>query len=388
MYLFHPDSPSLDPLVIPAPSRSTGLFIKTRGGKVVQASIPENCVALQTGETVELLTSRRLAATPHFVNATAASLGRKALQAIERQKEDDPERWGRVDGGKVTRETLAVFLQVRPPSLPARVRSRDDAVADSLSHCAASPTTMRSCRRTVRRLASSRRESSSGTTTTPGRRLLPLPRVAATRRTLLAALPSRPAGVRAGSTRPARCASMPREHAGGPAPRATESIGTRAHCSQSREEMQRKSTSLAAAARLAGPGAGSEAETAPCRQALDSLFTVPRPPLTLGLLCTLGKGTPQEQAQQSHPPTMPASQPGRPPDLGAPVPIPPSLARVRSDAVWDAQGKGKPRHRTPDSSESTQASGPAHHGGGGGDHSTSVRPPLPLLAFARASFTE
>jgi hypothetical protein len=44
MYLFH-STPSestaaLEPLVIPAPSPSTGLFIKTRGGEIVQAKIP------------------------------------------------------------------------------------------------------------------------------------------------------------------------------------------------------------------------------------------------------------------------------------------------------------------------------------------------------------
>lgn len=118
MYLFHPTPPadaaperSLDPLVIPAPSRSTGLFIKTRGGKIAQATIPEDCVALQTGETLELLSGRRLAATPHFVNATAADLGRRALAAIERQKAADPERWSDVQSGVVSRETLAVFLQ-------------------------------------------------------------------------------------------------------------------------------------------------------------------------------------------------------------------------------------------------------------------------------------
>ncbi|GAA5928851.1 hypothetical protein JCM3775_004652 [Rhodotorula graminis] len=121
LYLFHPDSAPLDPLVIPAPAPSTGLFIKTRGGKVVQATIPADCVALQTGETLELLTSKRLAATPHFVNATAANLGTKALQAIERKKEDEPQTWGRVESGFVTRETLAVFLQP----------NHDEVVADS-----------------------------------------------------------------------------------------------------------------------------------------------------------------------------------------------------------------------------------------------------------------
>ncbi|GAA5828967.1 hypothetical protein JCM11251_004082 [Rhodosporidiobolus azoricus] len=117
LYLFHPTSldPSrdsnLNPMQIPAPSPSTGLFIKTRGGQVVQAKIPENCVALQTGETIQLLTSNRLAATPHFVNATASTLGKKALEAIEQKRATDPEEWGKVETGVVTRETLAVFLQ-------------------------------------------------------------------------------------------------------------------------------------------------------------------------------------------------------------------------------------------------------------------------------------
>ncbi|GAA5990637.1 hypothetical protein JCM10908_003164 [Rhodotorula pacifica] len=116
MYLFHPTAAApatsaLDPLVIPAPARSTGLFIKTRGGQIVQATIPEDCVALQTGETLELLTARRLAATPHFVNSTASTLGRRALAAIERKKAEEPERWSGVEKGTVSRETLAVFLQ-------------------------------------------------------------------------------------------------------------------------------------------------------------------------------------------------------------------------------------------------------------------------------------
>ncbi len=73
----------------------------------------EDCVALQTGETLQLLTADRLAATPHFVNATASTLGKKALEAIESQKASEPETWGKVESGVVSRETLAVFLQVR-----------------------------------------------------------------------------------------------------------------------------------------------------------------------------------------------------------------------------------------------------------------------------------
>ncbi|GAA5857294.1 hypothetical protein JCM8547_002204 [Rhodosporidiobolus lusitaniae] len=114
LYLFHPSSPAdkpLEPFVIPAPSPSTGLFIKTRSGEVIQAKIPEDCVALQTGETIQLLTSERLAATPHFVSATANSLGRKALEAIEAKKREEPAVYGEVESGVVSRETLAVFLQ-------------------------------------------------------------------------------------------------------------------------------------------------------------------------------------------------------------------------------------------------------------------------------------
>lgn len=71
----------------------------------------ENCLALQTGETLELLSSNRLAATPHFVNSTASTLGRAALETIERHKAQD-ESWRAVERGTVSRETLAVFLQV------------------------------------------------------------------------------------------------------------------------------------------------------------------------------------------------------------------------------------------------------------------------------------
>ncbi|GAA5973245.1 hypothetical protein JCM11641_003031 [Rhodosporidiobolus odoratus] len=112
LYLFHPSATSnpLEPLQIPAPSSSTGLFIKTRSGEVVQAKIPENCVALQTGETIQLLTSDRLAATPHFVNASAAALGRQPLEVVEQKKRQDP-GWAKVEEGVVSRETLAVFLQ-------------------------------------------------------------------------------------------------------------------------------------------------------------------------------------------------------------------------------------------------------------------------------------
>jgi hypothetical protein len=140
MFLFHPITEDgiklrVDPLIIPSPSKSTGLYIKTRAGKTIKATIPyvfalapaaclrdhngcdappllrrPNCLALQTGETLELLSSNRLAATPHFVNSTSKSLGRSALEAIEKKKEEDA-RWAKVESGVVSRETMAVFLQ-------------------------------------------------------------------------------------------------------------------------------------------------------------------------------------------------------------------------------------------------------------------------------------
>ncbi|KAK4056213.1 hypothetical protein OIO90_002654 [Microbotryomycetes sp. JL221] len=113
MYLFHPEHQTQGkqaPVAIPSPSRSTGLFIKTRAGRTIRAVIPENCLALQTGETLELLSDNRLAATPHFVNATSTALGQQAVDTIERQMRAEG-RWRNAERGTVTRETLAVFLQ-------------------------------------------------------------------------------------------------------------------------------------------------------------------------------------------------------------------------------------------------------------------------------------
>ncbi|KAK4705684.1 hypothetical protein P7C70_g526, partial [Phenoliferia sp. Uapishka_3] len=76
------------------------------------ASSRENCLAFQTGETLSLLSSDRLAATPHFVNAASDEtvLSPAAVEVVERKKREDPD-WRNVVGGTVSRETLAVFLQ-------------------------------------------------------------------------------------------------------------------------------------------------------------------------------------------------------------------------------------------------------------------------------------
>lgn len=79
-------------------------------------------MAFQTGETLELLSDNALAATPHFVNSSASTLGLEARKVIEEKKRTDP-AWREVESGTVTRETLAVFLQVSR-GLFARVLGR------------------------------------------------------------------------------------------------------------------------------------------------------------------------------------------------------------------------------------------------------------------------
>ncbi|GAA6049479.1 hypothetical protein JCM3770_007359 [Rhodotorula araucariae] len=72
---------------------------------------------------------------------------------------------------------------------------------------------------------------------------------------------------------------------------------------------------------------------------------------------------------------MPASQPERALNDGAPLPLPPAVARVRSDSAWDGQdrGKGKVRATTLDSCDSPQ---PSHAGDG---------PATPLGAISNGS---
>ena len=62
-----------------------------------------------------MLSSDRLAATPHFVNSAsnALNLSPASFEVVERKRREDPD-WRDVKGGTVSRETLAVFLQVRP----------------------------------------------------------------------------------------------------------------------------------------------------------------------------------------------------------------------------------------------------------------------------------
>lgn len=86
MYL--QQQPNAPPAAVNAPSSSSGLYIRTRGGELTKVSIPVDCLAFQTGEALELATAGKLRATPHCVRVGAAP-----------------------GAEKVSRETFALFMQ-------------------------------------------------------------------------------------------------------------------------------------------------------------------------------------------------------------------------------------------------------------------------------------
>ena len=75
-----------EPVLVSSPPSTSGLYIRARGGELTKVSIPPDCLAFQTGECLELVTEKRLMATPHCVH-------------IGRGQE------------KVSRETFALFMQ-------------------------------------------------------------------------------------------------------------------------------------------------------------------------------------------------------------------------------------------------------------------------------------
>ncbi|KAF1973722.1 Clavaminate synthase-like protein [Bimuria novae-zelandiae CBS 107.79] len=86
-----------------SPDPKAGLYIHNRAGEVVKVGIPRDCLGFQTGEALEIITKGRFKAVPHFVRGTSAGLG-----------------------GKVARNTLAVFTQ---PNLWEMVDGRRDFAA-------------------------------------------------------------------------------------------------------------------------------------------------------------------------------------------------------------------------------------------------------------------
>eukprot|EP00569_Conticribra_weissflogii_P005600 CAMPEP_0171348544 /NCGR_PEP_ID=MMETSP0878-20121228/31168_1 /TAXON_ID=67004 /ORGANISM="Thalassiosira weissflogii, Strain CCMP1336" /LENGTH=413 /DNA_ID=CAMNT_0011852923 /DNA_START=29 /DNA_END=1270 /DNA_ORIENTATION=+ len=71
--------------IIDCPDPKAGLYIKSRTGKLVHAKLPENSLAFQVGETMQIHTGGWLQATPHAVRGCNV--------------------------GNVTRETFAVFME-------------------------------------------------------------------------------------------------------------------------------------------------------------------------------------------------------------------------------------------------------------------------------------
>ncbi|KAF7792480.1 hypothetical protein EIP86_003521 [Pleurotus ostreatoroseus] len=86
MYL--QQQPHGPPSVVNAPSSSSGLYIRTRGGELTKVSIPIDCLAFQTGEALELATAGKLRATPHCVRVGSAP-----------------------GADRISRETFALFMQ-------------------------------------------------------------------------------------------------------------------------------------------------------------------------------------------------------------------------------------------------------------------------------------
>jgi isopenicillin N synthase-like dioxygenase len=75
---------------VSSPDPLAGLYILSRTNKVVKVSIPEDCLAFQTGSALELMTGGALKAVPHFVRGLSAN----------------------ISGNKpIARNTLAVFTQ-------------------------------------------------------------------------------------------------------------------------------------------------------------------------------------------------------------------------------------------------------------------------------------
>ncbi|OCH96691.1 Clavaminate synthase-like protein [Obba rivulosa] len=86
--MFLRQQPGGDPAVVPPPSPTSGLYIRTRGGALTKVSIPADCLAFQTGEALELATAGKLRATPHCVRVGAG-------EGME----------------EISRETFALFMQ-------------------------------------------------------------------------------------------------------------------------------------------------------------------------------------------------------------------------------------------------------------------------------------
>lgn len=72
-----------------APDPDAGLYIKDRHGGIVKVGIPRDCLAFQTGETLEVITKGRFKAVPHFVrgcrNSKASGVARNTIAVFTRR---------------------------------------------------------------------------------------------------------------------------------------------------------------------------------------------------------------------------------------------------------------------------------------------------------------
>ncbi|KAK5735302.1 hypothetical protein LTR17_008309 [Elasticomyces elasticus] len=82
------------------PDPTTGLWIRDRSGSTTQVHIPRDCLAFQTGESLQRITRGAFKAVPHFVKGAAPG-----------------------KSGKIARNTLAVFTQ---PNLWEKVQDDMD----------------------------------------------------------------------------------------------------------------------------------------------------------------------------------------------------------------------------------------------------------------------
>lgn len=100
--------------IIDCPDPKAGLYIKSRTGKLVHAKLPENSLAFQVGETMQIHTGGWLQATPHGENmmerissniiicllCSSLIILLKIVKAVRG-----------CNVGNVTRETFAVFME-------------------------------------------------------------------------------------------------------------------------------------------------------------------------------------------------------------------------------------------------------------------------------------
>ena len=87
--------------------KDSGLFIKDRKDNFVKINIPENCVAFQIGEIIQILSGNLLIATPHCVKSC---------------KDEN-----------ITRNTLAIFMDVNPMysiKVPKDMENKMDEILD------------------------------------------------------------------------------------------------------------------------------------------------------------------------------------------------------------------------------------------------------------------